>query len=298
MNRTKRTTTAAIAALTAITLGATTFTADARTRVGAPPTVDNQGDVKNGDDLEVALALDSESEAGDNNTFGSATPIDAPNDDRFAIRGALSKSTDDGMCRDVDFFFVTGLAPDTEYQVIQHGEVNDKMTVGWFNGDGSLNSASDPLDGKISMTTTPEGDLLIGCSADNDGDFNGAGDGGADPHGLCGDYHLILEVALFADINSDAAVNVNDVRAMLAVFGNTDTPAADLDNNGIVDSDDLRILADLVTDRKGRRIANKQAKKAERAAKRQGLSKAEVARNAKLLRETPIAKDTAARGRR
>ena len=297
MSSQKRFTHTAIAALAGLAIGAVATDSLAARRVAAPP-ADNRGStIKDANGLEVALVLDAEQGAQGNNGFGSASPIAAPNADRFAIRGELSKAASDGACRDVDFFAVSGLTPDTDYQVVQFGPINDKMTVGWFAGDGSQNSASDPGVGKIVVTTDASGDLALACTADSDADFDGNADGGAEAHGLCGEYFLIVEPSaapVVGDLNGDSIVDVDDVRAMLAVFGNTDSPLADLDLNGIVDSDDVRIIAGLVADKQGRKLASKEAKKADRIAKRTGLTKEEVARQAKVLRETPIPKEPTA----
>jgi hypothetical protein len=303
----------AIGALAGLAFGCIASTSLAAGRLGGP-TVDNQGPAKDADGLDLALVLDTESVVGANDSAGSATPITAPGESPFAIRGALSKSEGDGLCRDVDFFAVTGLAPDTEHQVVQFGDINDKMTVGWFNGDGSLNSASDPASGKITVTSTAEGELLLACSADNDGDFDGAGDGGADPHGLCGDFFLVVdlkEMPVAGDVNGDSIVDVGDVRAMLGVFGETGHSPADLDGNGIVDADDVRIIADLVTDTKGQKLADKRVKKAEKDAQREAkraakrnrfASKEEAAAASVLLSAAPpekgVADDAGARSRR
>ncbi|MCB9838933.1 MAG: hypothetical protein H6813_06300 [Phycisphaeraceae bacterium] len=293
MNRHKHANTLAVAALAAIAIAAAS-PADAARRGAAPP-VDSVGDVKSANDLDIALALDSETAAGDNDSFASAKPIAAPNDDRFALRGELTKTDGDGMCRDVDFFTISGLAPSTSYNITQFGDINDKMIVGVFDESGQITAVSDL--GKVSATADADGVIVIAGASAEDQDFDGANDSTAQPHGLCGGYYLVIELPVLGDLTGDSAVNVDDVRAMLALFGDTDSPQADLDLDGIVDSDDLRIIADLVTDKKGRRIANNKATKFERQAKRQGLSKEEVARRSKLLSQNPIDKDTPADSR-
>lgn len=279
----------AIAALAALSIGALaiTTTADAARRGGN--TIDNPVEVKSADGEEVALVLESEDNAGDNNSAGEATTVEAPNDDRFAIRGDLSKSDSDGMCRDVDFLRIEKLAPDTGYCIILNGPIKDKMVAGWISDTSSV-ELSGP-DGKLCLTADENGVAVIALSADADENFDGVVDGAADTHGLCGDYNLLVELSnepVIADLNGDGAVNVDDVRAMLAVFGDTDNPVADLDSNGIVDSDDLRAIVDIVGDKKGRKLAKKEAKKAEKIAKRLGLTKEEVARQVKVFRETPV----------
>lgn len=292
----------AVAALAGLAFGCVASSSLAANRLGGP-IVDNQGPVKDADGLDLALVLEAESVAGANDSAGKPTPIAAPGESPFAIRGALSKSEGDGLCRDVDFLLIDNLVPMSDYCITLNGPINDKMVAAW------LSDTSEPIysgeDGVLCLISDESGAALIGLSAADDTNLDGNADGGAVPHGLCGDYILLVDLKdmpVVGDVNGDSLVDVGDVRAMLGVFGEIGHSAADLDGNGIVDADDVRIIADLVTDKKGLKLANKQVKKAEKAAQREAKraakrnrfeTKAEAAAAAVLLSALPPEKDTA-----
>lgn len=255
----------------------------------------------------ISLVLESEGGVNGNDVFNSPTMIAAPSDELFAIRGRLSQSDSDGICRDVDFYRVNGLAPLTDYSVSPSGPISDQMAVGWFAGDVLQRGNGAP--GKILVTADVDGMALIAVSAQSDADFEGNDDGTFQPHALCGEYHLLFERVTNGDVNGDGLVDIRDVRAMLNVIGAAEESAvglaADLNRDGIVDEHDLRLLAETVDGRRAQRLANKKADKIEkkkakiakkaakkteraerRAAKRAGLTKQEVADSAEVVRET------------
>jgi len=281
MNRNSYKSTLAIAALAGLTFGAAanTASADRASRGG----LNNAGPVTEYDGAEIPVVRETEDGSGANDSFENAIDAVAPSDDRFALRGEFGEQ--DRVCADVDVFSISGLAPNTEYLVTQSGAIGDKMSVGWFAADLSLNSASTGADGKITITADNVGNALLACSAETDGDFDGDADGSAEAHGLCGDYYLTVELAVAGDVNGDDLVDIGDVRAMLGMIGDTGSSSADLTKDGIVDADDLRVLADLVQGKKAKK-ARKLAIK--RAGKLEGMElKAAVAANAELFSATP-----------
>jgi len=288
----------AVAALSGLALTVTAASAIAAGRGISPPPVDNQKPADNANGLEIALALET---TDDNNTFGAPSLITAPDANRFALRGELSKSAGEGLCNDVDFYHIDGLTPLGEYIVGLVGPSEMDGHVGLFDDTGLLTDTIDPgLAGKILATANGDGGLNLAVSALLDGDFDGNEDKFLNPHGLCAEYLVHFEQVVFGDLNADAQVDTGDVRVLLGAIGSTTAPAADLTNDGIVDADDLRVLANTVTDRKARKLASKNAKKlakrqAKAAKKAQKLAEKtarKAAREAKRL-----AKRLASRGR-
>ena len=290
MSNTHMFTNTAIAALAGLTVAAMSTTALGATQsigsTGAPQAPITKGEIES-----TPLALEAEDGANSNDVFESHTDIQAPNDLQFDIVGELSKSDADGVCRDVDFIQITGLEPEGFYALTIAGPVSFEAHIGWFTPDGLLILQIVPgITDHLPIVADPNGNIALGVSADSDGDYDGNIDDTESAHEICGKYHIVVENIpndIPADINGDSLVDISDVRLMLTLIGAVDSPKADLNRDGIVDAADLRMLADAVTDRRARGLAEKKAKKleqrqirAERKAAKQTLKAAKNAERA------------------
>lgn len=278
MNRSKIKSTIAIAALAGLTISAAASQSYAdRVRGGG-----SFGPIEETEAAETPLVREIEAGSGINDDFANRTDLAAPNDEYFAVKGNLGE--EDRACRDVDYIGLTGLAPLSDYKLTMFGSINDQMSTHWrspFDGTPIFASA----DGVLNFVSDKDGYALIAASSFTDGDVDGDNDSDGLAHGLCGDYHFIVELVFRGDVNKDGAVDIGDVRAMLNMIGDTGESTADLNFDGIVDADDLRVLADLVQGKKAKK-ARKLAIK--RAGKLEGMAlKAAVAENAELLSATP-----------
>lgn len=254
MSSNQKFTPTAIAALAGLALATTTALAIG---IAESPT---QAPVTGGEADAMALVLEVEEADNSNDSVETAGALEAPVMERFAIKGELRKTDADGQCRDNDYFKLTGLSELGAHNVALGGEIADQMRIDQIDPeDGSVIDTS--TEGELLITTNASGEAWIKCTSNTDAtDPN--------PHGLCGSYHLLVEISGFrgADVNGDSLVDISDVRLMLSLIGSTDSPNADLNNDGIVDAADLRILADEVNDRRAQKLAIKRAKKLEKQA--------------------------------
>ena len=253
MNRNKKFIATTIAALAGTGIALMTAPAHA-SRLGGNT---NQAPVTGGDLEATPLVLDTEKGANSNDTFETATVAVAPLDDRLDIAGVLSKSDSDGVCRDVDFYQISDLIPLADYCISMTIVTAQDATMGWFNKNGELLQVDRGL---LCVVADTNGDILFAVSGHTDEDFDGNDDKSGQSHGVCVEYRLSVDIQLPADVNGDALIDIDDVRAMLGLIGSTDAPEADLNRDGIVDAADLRVLADEVSDKRARGLAEKKAK--------------------------------------
>ena len=269
MTSRKSVTAAAVWALTGLAISAFASTSMAVGVAAGGATDAGQAPITNGEAEASTLLIENEGGVNGNDAFDSPTVFTAPEDDLFFIRGELSASDADGLCRDVDFFRIEGLEPLGEFIFFVGGDISLEAHLVWHNADGDQILTIGPgLGGKITLSSDMEGVISIAVSALIDGDFDGNDDETTDVHALCGEYYIYIEALLFGDVNGDSTVDVGDVRAMLNVFGAADEPRADLTKDGVVDVADLRILADTVNDRRAQRLANRKADRIERKQRR------------------------------
>jgi len=182
-----------------------------------------------------------------NDTFEDRATINAPgNGGEFTLDSALDASASDGMCRDVDFFEVTGLGSFQDYCITAKGPITPQINLGWFDFAGQLILSDAP---EMCFVADINGVAIIAVSAQSDDDFDSLEDAMMGIHGLCGVYELSFEAVNFdpathpEDVNRDGVVDTADLSLVIASFGRRGAQLpADVNRDGGVDTADLSLI--------------------------------------------------------